>query len=78
MSALFYYSILSGLNENEVVRIDKEVSRNRKVVYIFLTKLPLNAKRKGKRICLYVIFMFAIAQPLAPCVNVMFPTEIPR
>jgi hypothetical protein len=78
MSALFYYSISSGLNENEVVRIDKEVSRNRKVVYLFVTKLPLNAKRKGKTICLYVIFMSAIAQPLAPCVCVMFPTEIHR
>lgn len=76
MTALLYYSISQGLNENEVVRIDKEVCRNRKVVYIFLTKLPLNAKRKAKRICLYVIFMFAISQPLAPCVSVMFPTEI--
>ena len=73
MTALFYYSISSGLSENEVVIIDKEISRNRKLVYIFLTKLPLNAKRKAKRICFYMIFAFTIVQPLAPCAAVMLP-----
>ena len=73
MTALLYYSISQSLNENEVVRIDKEVCINKKVVYIFLTKLPFNTKRKAKKICLYVIFMFAISQPLVPCVAIMMP-----
>ena len=76
MTALLYCSISSGLNENELVIIDKEVFRNRKVVYKFLTELPLNAKRKAKRICLYGIFIFTISQPIAPCVAEIFPPEI--
>jgi len=30
--------------------------------------LPLNSKRKAKRLALYIVFMFTISQPLVPCV----------
>ena len=67
MTALLYYSISSGLSENEAVAIDKEVCRNRKLVYKFITKLPLNAKRKGKKvivvISLGVALCFSNVQP---------------
>jgi hypothetical protein len=68
MSLYFYCS--RKLSESELIAIDKEVKRNREFVYTIVKKLPLNAKRKGKKICLYVIFMSKIAQPLAPCVCV--------
>jgi hypothetical protein len=64
--SLYFYS-LRKLSESELIAIDKEVKRNREFIYTIVKKLPLNAKRKGK-ICLYVIFMSKIAQPLAPCV----------
>jgi len=61
MTALLYYSYSRRLSEDELVEIDKQVCRNRELVYIFIRKLPLNIKRKAKIICLYVIFMFAIS-----------------
>ena len=53
MSALLYYSISSGLTEDEIREIDESVCRNRKFVYTFVSKLPLNSKGKGKRLWLY-------------------------
>jgi hypothetical protein len=37
MTALLYYSYSRGLSENELVEIDKRVSRNQESVYLFLT-----------------------------------------
>ena len=73
MTAFLYYSISSDLTENEIIEINKQVSKNREAVYLFFTELPLNSKRKTKRICFYVVFMFMISQPLAPCTAVMLP-----
>jgi hypothetical protein len=73
MTAFLYYSFSLGLTENEIFEIDKKVGENRKVVYEFTTNISLNGKRKIKRIYFYVIFMFAIAQPLAPCGAVLMP-----
>jgi hypothetical protein len=73
MTALLYYSYSRGLSENELVEIDRRVSRNQESVYLFLRELPSNSKRKAKRLCLYIVFMFAISQPLAPCAAVILP-----
>lgn len=76
MTLLLYYSYLRRLSEDELVKIDKEVDKNRKFVYVLVKKLPLNGERKIKRIWSYMIFVFTISQPLAPCVTVIFATEI--
>ena len=81
MTALLYYLYSRGLSENEILEIDNEVIKNRKFVYTFVKKLPLNVKCKTKRICFYMIFVFTISQPLAPCAAVMLnllPTGIHR
>ena len=76
MSALFYYGISSDLTEDEIIEIDKQVARNRQEVYLFLTKLPLNGKRKSKRLFLYGIFLFHLGQPLsAAAVVTSVPTQ---
>ena len=68
------YSYCTGLSKEKIISIDKEVCINREFVYIFVTKLPSNGKRKAKRLCLYIVFMFAISQPLVPCAAaVMMP-----
>ena len=67
MSSLLYYSISSDLTENEIIEIDKQVDKNREGVYLFLTQVPSNSKRKLKRLCLVVVFMFMICQPVVPC-----------
>lgn len=71
MSLLLYYSYSRGLNEDNLVEIDKRVGRNREAVYLFFLELPFNSKRKAKKICFYVVFMFMISQP--PCAAVMLP-----
>jgi len=40
MTAFSYYSISSDLTENEIIEINKQVSKNRESVYLFLTELP--------------------------------------
>ena len=60
MSSLLYYSISSNLTKDEKISIDEQVAKNRKEVYIFVRKLPLNSKRKVKKIGLYLIFIFTI------------------
>jgi hypothetical protein len=73
MTSLLYYSYSRGLSENELVEIDRRVSRNKESVYLFLTELPSNSKRRAKRLCLYVTFVFVISQPLAPCLAIGIP-----
>ena len=74
MSSLLYYSISSNLTKDEIIAIDKQVAKNRKGVYLFVRKLPSNSKRKAKRLGFYIVFMFAISQPLVPCATaVMMP-----
>lgn len=74
MSSLLYYSISSNLTEDEIIEIDKQVAVNREKIYLFLTELPSNSKRKAKRLGLYIVFIFAISQPLVPyAAAVMIP-----
>ena len=55
------------MSEDEIIEIDKEVKKNREEVYFFVKKLPLNCKRKAKRLLAYGIFIFQAGQPLVPC-----------
>lgn len=77
MTALLYYSYSRRLSENELVEIDRRVSKNKESVYLFLTELPSNSKRRAKRLCLYVTFVFATSQPLSPCIAVVLPLAPP-
>lgn len=79
MTALLYYSISSDLTEDKIIEIDSQVANNREAVYLFFRELPSNSKRKAKRIRLYIVFIFAISQPLAPyaaAVMVPLPPQI--
>ena len=74
MTSLLYYSISSDLTKDEIIAIDKQVAKNREGVYLFVRKLASNSKRKAKRLGFYIVFMFAISQPLVPCAAaVMMP-----
>lgn len=73
MTALLYYSYSRGLNQDKLVEIDRDVSKNTKLVCVFIRKLPLNTKRKAKRLCFYVTFSFVVSQPLAPCLAIGIP-----
>ena len=64
MSRLFYYSISSNLTKDEINEIDRRVTKNRKKIYLFFRELASNSKRKAKRLKLYIVFIFAINQPL--------------
>ena len=73
MTAFLSLSYSRGLSEKEVVEIDEQVAKNRETVYLFIRKLPSNSKRRAKRLCLYMIFVFTVSQPLAPCVAMELP-----
>nr|WAJ48232.1 hypothetical protein DMDDKFKA_00011 [Haslea ostrearia] len=60
MIALLYYSYSTNLTEDEIVEIDKKVLRNRELVYVFLTKLSSNTKRKTKRVIIVVCLGFVL------------------
>jgi hypothetical protein len=60
MTALLYYSISSGLSEDELVRIDDEVCKNRKAFCIFARNIPSNVKGKTKRIIIVISFATAV------------------
>jgi len=75
MSLYLGYTYSTGLSKDEIVVIDKQVCKNWELVYIFIKKLPLNAKRKAKRLCLYVMFTFAIWQPLS-CTTIVLPLTL--
>jgi hypothetical protein len=77
MTSLLYYSYSRRLSDDELVKIDRRVSKNKESVYLFLTELTSNPKRRAKRLCLYVKFVFATSQPLSPCVAVVLPLPPP-
>ena len=58
MILFLYYSYSRRLSEDEIAEINKEVDRNRKLVDVFIKKLPFNGKHKVKIICFYMIFVF--------------------
>ena len=81
MNAILYYSISSNLTKDEINEIDRRVTKDRKTIYLFFRELASNSKRKAKRLCLYVNFVFVISQPLAPyayAVMVTLPPPIER
>ena len=74
MSSLLYYSLSSDLTEDEIIKIDRRVGKERETIYLFFRELPSNSKSKVKRIELYTIFIFTLSQPLIPCAAaVMLP-----
>ena len=74
MSSLLCRLISSNLSKDEIILIDKQVKKNRKELYLFLKELPLNSKRKAKRLECHIVFMFAISQSLIPCAaSIMIP-----
>ena len=48
MTALLYYSVSSGLTEDEIIEIDKQVDNNREAVCIFVRDIRFNVKDKTK------------------------------
>ena len=54
MSALLYYSISSTLMEDEIIKIDRLVAKDRKAVYIFVRNFAANGKNKTKIIILII------------------------
>ena len=81
MTALLHCSISSNLTDELQFQLAEQVSKNKKAVYLFFTQLPSNSKRKAKKVCLYMVFMFAISQPLSSCIAVGIsppPTAINR
>lgn len=76
-----YISYSKGLSKEGKLIIDKSVFENREGVYLFVRNLPSNSKGKVKRLELYVVFMFAISQPLisfAAAVVMPLPPAIHR
>ena len=49
MSSLLYYSISSDLTEDEIIEIDRRVTKEREAVYLFFRELHSNSKRKVKK-----------------------------
>ena len=78
MSSFLYYSISSNFTKNEKNEIDNQINKNREEVYLLVKELPLNLKRKAKRLGSYIVFMFAISQPLVSCAAaVIMPLPLP-
>ena len=44
MSALLYYSISSDLSKDEIIKIDRQIEKNRETVFFFVRNLASNAK----------------------------------
>ncbi len=45
MTALLYYSISSDLTEDDIIEIDRQVTKNRETVCIFVRNCASNAKK---------------------------------
>ena len=60
MTSLLYYWISSGLSEDELVRIDDEVLKNREAFCIFARNIPSNVKGKTKRLIIVISFATAV------------------
>lgn len=44
MTALLYYSLSSDLTEDEIIKIDRRVAKEREAIYLFFRELPSNSK----------------------------------
>ena len=80
MTSLLYYSYSNGLNEDELIETNKEVDKNRKLVYIFGRELPSNAKYKTKRVILVIAlisgFLFSNLKPVEAIGLNIIPTPV--
>jgi len=76
------YSYCTGLSKEEIIAIDKQVCRNRELVYIFVTKLPLNTKHKAKRViivsALGVALWFSNVEPYEAMGLSILPAPVVR
>ena len=67
MNSLLYYSTSSDLTKDEIIEIDKRVAKNREAIFLPISKLSSNSKRKAKRLFVYGMFIFQLGQPFVPC-----------
>lgn len=67
MTALLYYSIVSDLTEDGIIKIDK----NRETVYLLLRQLPLNSTRRAKRLFVYLQLIMQTFQPIVSNANLI-------
>ena len=70
------YSYSAGLSENESAEIYKLVSRNRKQVYISVTKFISDLKRKVKILYIYLVFTTSNPMPYVAYAGVILPIPI--
>ncbi len=73
MSQYLAYSYSTSLTKEEKIRIDKQVARNREIVYLCVTKFPKNVRLKAKRLYIYVMCAVSLSVSLSPCAAVMLP-----
>ena len=55
MSSLLYYSISSNLTKDEIIEIDRKISKNRETVFFFVRNLTSNAKNKTRKVIVVII-----------------------
>ena len=67
MTIHLYYSISASLNEDEILKIDKEVLENRKLIYFFVKNFYPNFKSRIKKVFLHAMILFQLDQSLAGC-----------
>ena len=49
MTAFLYYSIVSSLDEDEIIETDVQAAENRKALYFFITTFPSKSKKHVKK-----------------------------
>jgi hypothetical protein len=82
MTALLYYSISSDLTEDEIIEIEKQVSKTRETVCIFVRNLASNAKDKTRKVIVVSILggalWFSNVQPSEAMGLSIAPTPVVR
>ncbi len=63
MNSLLDYSISSDLTEDERIEIDRQVTKNRETVCIFVRNCASNAKDKTRKVVVISILGFSNVQP---------------
>ena len=82
MPALLYYSISSDLTEDEIIEIDRQVTKNREAVCIFVRNCASNAKDKTRKVIVISILgralWFSNVQPSSAIGLSMPPAPVVR
>ena len=55
MTALLYYSMSSDLTPDEIIEIDRQITKNRETVCFFIRNLASNAKDKTRKVIVVII-----------------------